>query len=175
MAYRKYDFSKIGDYLSESKTSFMIAVTGWLLAASVLVYSYSSIVVSSITLPRQMPAVNSFEDVVTHPDVSLIVRTDTAIGNVINSVGPRTVCCFHTAIVIVCRQSNDSVLYRALRKKASTRPESIGNEGVINTTQLLLTGKYAYPFVSLSLEFSSKKFSIFFSVLNSLKQQCDSS
>lgn len=38
-------------------------------------------------------------------------------------------------------------LYKALRDKAVRRPESIGNEGVINSTKLLLTGKYAYPFV----------------------------
>lgn len=49
-------------------------------------YGYSSIVVSSITLPKQLPAVDSLEDVVAHPEISLIIRTDTAIGHDINSV-----------------------------------------------------------------------------------------
>lgn len=34
-----------------------------------------------------MPTVNSLEDVVSHPDVSLIVRTDTYIGSLVNTVG----------------------------------------------------------------------------------------
>lgn len=77
--------------MSESKASFIIGVGCWLLGASVLVYGYSSIVVSSITLPNQMPAVNTLEDVAAHPDVSLIIRTDTYIGIVINLV---KVCSF---------------------------------------------------------------------------------
>lgn len=73
--------------MSESNVPFLVGVGSWLLAASVLVYGYSSIVVSSITLPNQMPTVNSLEDVVSHPDVSLIVRTDTYIGSLVNTVG----------------------------------------------------------------------------------------
>lgn len=39
-------------------------------------------------------------------------------------------------------------LYKALREKAKKRPESIGVDGIINPTKLILEGKYAYTFVS---------------------------
>lgn len=61
-------------------TSFLICVTFWQIGASILVYSYSCIVVSSITVPTMKPAINSFEDVVASPEVSLLIRTDVVIG-----------------------------------------------------------------------------------------------
>lgn len=138
-----------GDYLSESKVPFIVGVGSWLLAASVLVYGYSSIVVSSITLPNQMPTVNSFEDVVSHPDISLIIRTDTFIGSLINTVSHHGLTSSNNFASDSFRlQTTDVPIYNALRDKAKRRPESIGYEGFINSTALLLTGKYAFPFVS---------------------------
>ena len=78
---------------ASNNNAFLIGVGCWLLAASVLVYGYSSVVVSSITLPIQMPTVNTFEDVVAHPDISLIVRTDTYIGSLVNTVKLRLIHC----------------------------------------------------------------------------------
>lgn len=76
----------LGDYLNETQSSFLIAAGCWLLGASILVYGYCSLVVSAITLPIKLPSVNTFEDVLAHPDISLILRTDTYLGNAINMV-----------------------------------------------------------------------------------------
>lgn len=54
-----------------------------LLATLVLVNSYSSIVVSSLTLPTLTPAVNSFEDLVSNDEVFLILTKTVVIGQII--------------------------------------------------------------------------------------------
>ena len=50
----------------------------WLLAAIVLVNSYSSTVVSSLTVPRMMPSITSLEALAAN-DVFILTRKDTAI------------------------------------------------------------------------------------------------
>lgn len=72
--------------MTQTKASILTAVGCWLLGAAVLVYGYSSVLVSSITIPKQMPSINTLEDVLSHPDISLIIRTDTYIGDAINIV-----------------------------------------------------------------------------------------
>ena len=67
-------------YMPHNQHSFRILIGGWLLAAMVLVNSYSSIVVSSLTLPKMKPAVNSFEDLAANNEVSLILREDLVVG-----------------------------------------------------------------------------------------------
>ena len=52
----------------------------WLLAAIVLVNSYSSTVVSSLTVPRMMPSITSLEALAASKDVSILTKKDTAIG-----------------------------------------------------------------------------------------------
>ena len=60
--------------------SFRILVGCWLLATSVLVYGYSSIVVSALTVPKLKPAINTFEDLAANSDVGLILRGDMVVG-----------------------------------------------------------------------------------------------
>ena len=51
-----------------------------MLAATVLVHSYSSTVTSHLTLPKMKLAVNSFEDLTLDEDIGLIVREDHVLG-----------------------------------------------------------------------------------------------
>jgi hypothetical protein len=48
--------------------------------ATVLVNSYSGTIVSSLTVPKMKPQINTFEDVVASNDVSLIIKPDVIIG-----------------------------------------------------------------------------------------------
>lgn len=56
--------------------SFTIFLAFWLLGISVLIFSYTSIVVSSLTSPRMKPSINSYEDLANSQEVALILRTD---------------------------------------------------------------------------------------------------
>lgn len=69
----------IGLFSPFTKHSFRILAGCWLLAALVLVNSYSSIVVSSLTLPKMKPAIESFEDLAASEEVTIVLRTDFAI------------------------------------------------------------------------------------------------
>ncbi len=62
-----------------AQNSFRILAGCWLLGALVLVNSYSSIVVSSLTLPRMKAPINSFEDLAANKEVSLLLRNDLII------------------------------------------------------------------------------------------------
>ena len=66
-------------YTPFAKHSFRILAGCWLLAAFVLVNSYSSIVVSSLTLPKMKPTIESFEDLAASEEVSILLHTDFAI------------------------------------------------------------------------------------------------
>lgn len=46
----------------------------------VLVNSYSGIVISSLTVPKMMPPIETLEDLAASKDVEIIVRHDTLIG-----------------------------------------------------------------------------------------------
>ncbi len=50
------------------------------MGAMVLVNSYSSIVISSLTVPKMMPPIETLEDLAASKDVQIIVRHDTLIG-----------------------------------------------------------------------------------------------
>lgn len=70
-----------GIYLAVGRLfSFRILVGAWLLVALVLVNSYSSTVVSYLTLPRTKPTINSFEDLAADESVGIILHTDTLVG-----------------------------------------------------------------------------------------------
>lgn len=55
---------------------FALFVSFWLLGISVLVYGYTCVVVSSLTVPKLNPAINSFEDLVKNTEVAPLLRTD---------------------------------------------------------------------------------------------------
>ena len=52
----------------------------WVLVGMVLVNCYSGIIISSLTVPKMKPAVESFEDLAKSEDVGVILRSDTVIG-----------------------------------------------------------------------------------------------
>ena len=62
------------------RESFRILIGFWLLAALVLVNSYSGTLVSSLTAPTMKPSINSLEDLTTSTDVSLVLRGDQVLG-----------------------------------------------------------------------------------------------
>ena len=68
-----------------SRQSFRILAGFWLLAGIVLVNSYSSIVISSLTIPKMKPAVETLDDLAVNENVGLILRLDTPIGGQIDS------------------------------------------------------------------------------------------
>jgi hypothetical protein len=62
------------------RNSYRILAGFWLLGAMVLVNSYSGIVISSLTVPKMMPPIETLEDLAVSKDVEIIVRHDTLIG-----------------------------------------------------------------------------------------------
>ena len=52
----------------------------WVLVGMVLVNSYSGIVISSLTVPKMKPTVESFEDLAKSEDVGIVLRSDFIIG-----------------------------------------------------------------------------------------------
>ena len=82
---KEINFFLIGDYwLKElSFMSFFIVVYFWLLGASVVVYSYSSIIVSSLTAPSMKPSINSYEDLISSSDIRLVITSDMSLGQAI--------------------------------------------------------------------------------------------
>ena len=65
------------------RNSFRILAGFWLLAAMVLVNSYSSIVISSLTVPkmkRLKPSIDSLEDLAASEDVDVVLRSDVSTG-----------------------------------------------------------------------------------------------
>ena len=84
----------IGIFSPFTKYSFRILAGCWLLAALVLVNSYSSIVVSSLTLPQMKPTIESFEDLAASEEVSIVLRKDFAISQEI------LVCVYYRGIML---------------------------------------------------------------------------
>lgn len=90
----------IGIYLAVGRLfSFRILVGAWLLVAFVLVNSYSSTVVSYLTLPRRKPAINSLEDLAADESVGIILQTDTLVGQRILVIMYKLYCCFYMSMV----------------------------------------------------------------------------
>ncbi|EFX79932.1 hypothetical protein DAPPUDRAFT_103895 [Daphnia pulex] len=65
-----------GNTIHASRLSFRILVGSWLLVATVLVYSYSSTVVSHLTIVVTKPHINSLEDLAASKDVGLLLLAD---------------------------------------------------------------------------------------------------
>ena len=63
------------------RNSFRIVVGFWLLGAMVLVNCYSGIVISSLTVPKMKPSIESFEDVLASKEVDIVIRYETSIGD----------------------------------------------------------------------------------------------
>ena len=63
--------------------SFQILVGAWLLAAMVLVNSYSSTIISYLTVPKMKPSINTFQDVVVNEDTDVIIWEESAFGQLI--------------------------------------------------------------------------------------------
>jgi ionotropic glutamate receptor len=90
----------IGIYLAVGRLfSFRILVGAWLLVAFVLVNSYSSTVVSYLTLPRRKPAINSLEDLAADESVGIILQTDTLVGQRILVIMYKLYCCLYMSMV----------------------------------------------------------------------------
>ena len=62
------------------RNSFRILAGFWLLAAMVLVNSYSSLVISSLTVPKMKPSIDSLEDLAANEDVDVVLRSDVSTG-----------------------------------------------------------------------------------------------
>ena len=63
------------------RNAFRILAGFWLLiAAMVLVNSYSSIVISSLTVPKMKPSIDSLEDLAASEDVDVVLRSDVSTG-----------------------------------------------------------------------------------------------
>ena len=63
------------------RNAFRILAGFWLLiAAMVLVNSYSSIVTSSLTVPKMKPSIDSLEDLAASEDVDVVLRSDVSTG-----------------------------------------------------------------------------------------------
>ncbi|KZS20158.1 Uncharacterized protein APZ42_013153 [Daphnia magna] len=106
--------------------SFRILVGFWLLGAMVLVNSYAGIVISSLTVPKMKPPIETLEDLAFSKDVGLIVRHDMLMGEQI------------------LKATNG--IYKILGDKVRPYPNQIlGDPFKVNT--MLETGKYGYPFV----------------------------
>ena len=63
-----------------SRHSFRVLAGFWALVGMVLVNSYSGIIISSLTVPKMKPSVESLQDLAVSKDVGVILRSDTVIG-----------------------------------------------------------------------------------------------
>lgn len=59
--------------------SFRILVGTWLLISMVLVNSYSSTVISYLTVPKMKPHINTFEDLATNKEIGIILLKDAVL------------------------------------------------------------------------------------------------
>ncbi|EFX78831.1 hypothetical protein DAPPUDRAFT_104959 [Daphnia pulex] len=66
-----------GECVPGSRLSFRILMGAWLLAAMVLVNSYSGTVVSYLTAPKIIPSINTLKDLAASQDVGVIVLDNT--------------------------------------------------------------------------------------------------
>ncbi|KAK4012732.1 hypothetical protein OUZ56_024968 [Daphnia magna] len=106
--------------------SFRVLAGIWVLCATVLVNSYTGIVISSLTTPKTKPSVDSFEDLAASSDTEIVLRHDTFIGEQILQA--------------------TSGVFKVLGDRARQNPENIVGD-VFKVTEKLETGHYAFPFV----------------------------
>jgi hypothetical protein len=65
--------------INGGRFSFRILVGVWLLIATVLVNSYSSTVISYLTVPKMKPPINTFDDLAISEEVELVLLADNVI------------------------------------------------------------------------------------------------
>ncbi|XP_057374698.1 ionotropic receptor 93a-like isoform X2 [Daphnia carinata] len=143
-AMMKPDRNKISNYVSSNliyvvniltnqgcreafdRHSFRVLAGFWLLGAMVLVNSYSGIVISSLTVPKMKPPIESLEDLASNKETGIVLRHDMTMGiQILNAV---------------------SGVYKVLGDKArQDRNQIVGDAFKLN--KMLETGKYAYPFI----------------------------
>ena len=63
-----------------SRHSFRIAAGFWVLAGMVLVNCYSGTVISSLTVTKMKPPIESLEDLAKSEEVGVLMRSDVIIG-----------------------------------------------------------------------------------------------
>jgi ionotropic glutamate receptor len=73
-------FYGIGGSVPGSRLSFRILMGAWLLAAMVLVNSYSGTVVSYLTAPIMMPSINTLDDLAASEDVGILMVDNNVMG-----------------------------------------------------------------------------------------------
>ncbi|XP_045025966.1 glutamate receptor ionotropic, delta-1 [Daphnia magna] len=121
-----------GGNIAVSRFSFQILVGTWLLVAMVLVNSYSGTVVSYLTVPKMKPSIHTFEDLAANPDVGIILKVDTDIGQKILEA--------------------ESGALKILGDQARSEPDRLFTDPVkINAR--LVTGLYAYPYLQIFAKF----------------------
>ncbi|XP_057378523.1 glutamate receptor ionotropic, delta-2-like [Daphnia carinata] len=106
--------------------SFRVLAGIWVLCATVLVNSYTGIVISSLTTPKTKPSIDSFEDLAASSDTQIVLRHDTSIGELILEA--------------------TSGVFKILGDRARQSPENVVGD-VFKVTERLQTGRYAFPFV----------------------------
>ncbi|KAI9553418.1 hypothetical protein GHT06_021322 [Daphnia sinensis] len=106
--------------------SFRVLAGIWVLCATVLVNSYTGIVISSLTTPKTKPSIDSFEDLAASSDTQMVLRHDTFIGEMILQA--------------------TSGVFKVLGDRARQSPDNIVGD-VFKVTEKLETGRYAFPFV----------------------------
>ncbi|XP_045035563.1 glutamate [NMDA] receptor subunit 1 isoform X3 [Daphnia magna] len=118
--------------------SFRVLAGIWVLCATVLVNSYTGIVISSLTTPKTKPSVDSFEDLAASSDTEIVLRHDTFIGEQILQA--------------------TSGVFKVLGDRARQNPENIVGD-VFKVSEKLETGRYAFPFIkTFAMSFVSSQF-----------------
>jgi hypothetical protein len=70
---------QLGFYINIQRSSYRLLVGFWLLAATVLVNSYSGTLVSSLTMTKLKPTVNSLEDLAASSDLTMTVNVNSIV------------------------------------------------------------------------------------------------
>ena len=65
------------------RTTLRIAGGIWLLSITVLIYSYSSLLTSSLTVPQSKPPIETLEDVANSKEFTLYLNPDTELGKAV--------------------------------------------------------------------------------------------
>lgn len=143
--------------------------------ATVLVNSFSGNVISTLTVPKMITRINSFEDLAQSHDVGIILLEDTTIGQQIlvsldlKSILPSR---FSQTKYINYHQSSTSGALKILSDQAKQNPNRLFNS-LAKLLPYLMTKRYAFPYVNMT-----KVFYVFYildSLYFSLKRSVNSS
>ncbi|XP_046445822.1 glutamate receptor ionotropic, delta-1-like isoform X1 [Daphnia pulex] len=115
-----------GGAISGDRFSFRLLIGVLLLVAMVLVNSYSSTIVSYLTVSKLKPPINTFEDLAASDDVDLLVKIDTYVGHEILG-------------------ANSGVL-KTLADKARQNPDRLSTDQ-LKIDAKLGTGRFAYAWL----------------------------